>query len=263
MILKQLVLLSSVLVVVSSAYAQVASQTVTKDPQAIAVLTQSLSAAGGLSAISSIQDFTGTGTITYNWASEPVQASVTVRGMGVPNFRLDASLPNGTRTLAVSGYSAVLITPDGNQTSLGSYNQMTAGSMTIPYVRIAAVLGDTTTSISYVGTAAFNGGLAIQVHFVPNNPYFSSVSSLASLGTFDLYFDPLSSLVIGLTETGYSESNFTITYIHEIDFSNYQPLGNIVAPYTITEKIAGQTTWSTTLTSISVNNGLTASIFTP
>ena len=41
----------------------------TKDPQAVALLTQFLNAAGGLSAISSIQDFTGTGTITYNWAA--------------------------------------------------------------------------------------------------------------------------------------------------------------------------------------------------
>lgn len=261
MTLKWLVLLSCMLVVVSSIHAQVASQTVTKDPQAVAVLTQSLSAAGGMSAISSIQDFTGSGTITYNWASEPVQATATVRGMGISNFRLDANLPNGTRTWAVNGSSAVLITPDGNQTSLESYNLMTAGSMTIPYVRIAAVLGDTTTNIIYIGSATFNGGQAIQVHFVPNNP--SGISSVAALGTFDLYFDPVSLLVVGLTEIGHSESNFTITYMHEIDFSNYQPSGNVVAPYTITEKIAGQTTWSTTLTSISFNNGLTASIFAP
>jgi hypothetical protein len=248
----------------AATYAQaVASQAVTKDPQAVALLTQSLNAAGGLSAIGSIQDFTGTGTITYNWAGEPVQAPVTVRGMGISNFRLDASLPNGTRTLAVSGYSGVLITPDGTRTSLGYYNFATVGSMTIPNVRIAAALTDSTTSISYLGAVSFNGGQAIQIHFAANDPNFAGVSSLSSLGTFDLYVDPTSSLVIALTETGHSDSNFTSVYMHEIDFSNYQASGNVVAPYTITEKIGGQATWSITLSSVSFNSGLTASTFTP
>jgi len=263
MTLKRLVILFCGLLLVASTYAQGNTPTVTKDPQAVALLSQSLSAAGGSSAINSIQDYTGTGSITYNWASEPVQVPVMVRGMGASNFRLDASLSNGTRTWAVSGYAAILITPDGNRTSLGSYNLMTAGSMTVPYIRIAAILGDMTTSISYVGPATFNGGQAIQVHFVPNNPNFAGISSLAALGTFDLYIDPTSSLVIGLTETGHSDNNFTITYTHEIDFSNYQQSGNIAAPYTITEKIGGQTTWSIVLSSISFNNGLAESIFTP
>src|SRR5579862_7752056 len=166
MTLKRLVIPFCILLIVGPTYAQGTTPAVTKDAQAVALLSQSLSAAGGLSAINSIQDFTGTGNVTYNWAGESVQAPVMVRGMGVPNFRLDASLSNGTRTWAVSGYAAILITPDGNRTPLGSYNLMTAGSMTIPYIRIASILGDTTTSISYVGVAPFNGGQAIQVHFV-------------------------------------------------------------------------------------------------
>ena len=41
-----------------------------KDPQALTILNASLNASGGLAAISSIQDFTGTGNITYYWAGE-------------------------------------------------------------------------------------------------------------------------------------------------------------------------------------------------
>lgn len=262
MILKPLAFVFCILGFAASTYAQSASQNVTKDPQAVALLTQSLNVAGGLSAISSIQDFTGTGTVTYNWA-EPIQAPVTVRGMGINNFRLDASLPNGTRTMAVSGYSGVLLTPDSTRTSLGYYNFATAGSMTIPHVRIAAALSDNTTSISCLGAVSFNGGQAIQIHFAANDPNFAGVSSLSTVGTFDIYLDPASSLVIGLTETGHSDSNFTTVYVHEIDFSNYESSGNVVAPYTITEKIGGQATWSITLSSVSFNGGLTDSIFTP
>jgi hypothetical protein len=263
MFLKRLTIAFGILVLVLPVSAQQTSTAATKDPQAMAVLTQSLNAVGGLSIVAAIQDYTATGNITYNWAGEQVQAQVTVRGMDTSNFRIDASLPSGTRTWAVSGYSGVLITPDGNRASLAAYDFMTAGSMTIPYVRVATVLNDATTSISYLGPVTFNGGQAIQVHFVTNDPYFAGVSSLAALGTFDLYFDPLSSLVIGLTETCHSEGNFTSTYIHEIDFTSYRPSGNAVVPYTITEKIGAQETWSIAISSISFNSGLAASIFTP
>jgi hypothetical protein len=86
-------------------------------------------------------------------------------------------------------------------------------------------LGAATTSIGYLGPVSFNGGQAIQIHFAVNNSSSAPVS-LSTLGTFDLYLDPTSSLVIGLTETGHSDSSFSITYIHEIDFSNYQSTGN-------------------------------------
>lgn len=263
MFLKRLAIAFGILITVLPTGAQQTSTPATKDPQAIGVLTQSLNAVGGLSVVAAIQDFTETGSITYNWAGEQVQAAVTVRGMGTSNFRLDATLPNGMRTWAVSGYSGVLITPNGSSVSLAAYNLMTAGSLTIPYLRITALLNDTTTSISYLGPVTFNGVQAIQVHFVPNNPYFAGVSSLAALGTFDLYFDPQSSLVLGLTETCHSENNFISTAIHEIDFTNYQASGNLVAPYTVTEKIGGQATWSVSIASISLNTGLTASTFTP
>ena len=46
------------------------------------MLTQALNAAGGTSAVSMIQDFTGTGTITYFWAGQEVSGPVTVRGLG-------------------------------------------------------------------------------------------------------------------------------------------------------------------------------------
>jgi hypothetical protein len=39
-----------------------------RDPQALAILTQAVNAAGGIAGLSTIQDFTATGQITYYWA---------------------------------------------------------------------------------------------------------------------------------------------------------------------------------------------------
>jgi hypothetical protein len=52
-----------------------------KDPQAVSVLNQALTVAGGAAAIRAIADYTATGNITYHWNPE-VQGVVTVRGLG-------------------------------------------------------------------------------------------------------------------------------------------------------------------------------------
>ena len=248
----------------ASAFARQVSQGVTRDPQAVAILNQSVAAAGGLPAISSIEDFTGIGTITYYWADQQVQCPVTVRGLGVSDFRLDASLPAGTRTWAASGYSGVLIGTDGAQHSSPFYNLTTAGSLTLPYTRIAAILSDSSTSISYVGLVTVSGQQLQQVHFaLAVDPKIASSVPLSGLGTFDMYFDSTSFLVTKLTETVWSETDFTTTLPHEIDFTNYQSAGGIQAPLTVTEIVNGQTTWAVTLSSLTYNSGLTDSIFNP
>ena len=51
----------------------------TKDPQAITLLNSCLLASGGLVAISTISDFSASGSITYYWASQNVQGTVTLK----------------------------------------------------------------------------------------------------------------------------------------------------------------------------------------
>jgi len=259
-----LALLLSVTAFAPDGRAQTTQQAVVRDPQAITILNQSLAAIGGLPAVSSIQDYTGIGNITYYWTSQPVQGQVTVKGMGTQCFRTDAILPAGTRTWAVSNFSGVLINPDGTSLTSSSTNLSTAGSLTLPYIRIASILLDTTTSITYLGTITTPSGQDYDIHFAPNplglNP---TPPEISGVGSFDLYIDPTSYFVVELSETMHSDSHFQTTYIHEIDFSDYQKAVSILAPMNIIEKVSGQETWSMQLSSISFNNGLTAETFTP
>ena len=71
------------LFVLLSAPAQLTPTAVTRDPQAVSILVQSLSTAGGMSAVAAIRDFTGTGNIAYNWAGTSVDAQATVAVQGV------------------------------------------------------------------------------------------------------------------------------------------------------------------------------------
>lgn len=267
MTLKRFALLFSLSFAVLPAFAQqsTTSTPVTKDPQAIAILNQSLNAVGGLAAINSVQDYQGTGNITFYWAGEEIQAAATVQGMGVTNFRIDASVPAGTRTWAVNGASGVLITPDGKRAPAALYNLMTSGSMTLPWVRIASAVTDATTTITYLGLVSQSGQQVHQIHFAPSvlPSTGAPLDGLPNIGSFDVYIAPSTFLIAALMETIHSESNFSVTLPHEIDFANYQTSQNLAVPFAISEKINGQQTWSLVLTSISFNNGLTSAIFNP
>src|SRR6266478_1148258 len=78
-------------------------QSVQRDAQAISILSQALNAAGGATRLGAIQDFTGTGTIAYNWANNQVPGSVTVYGKGLDQFRMDAGMSSGTQSFVVNG----------------------------------------------------------------------------------------------------------------------------------------------------------------
>jgi outer membrane lipoprotein-sorting protein len=264
MTLRRLVILSSILFLAFSAHSQQAPTTATKDSQAVSILTQSLNTVGGVSAVSAIQDYTGNGNITYNWAGEQVEASVTVRGMGVSTFRVDSTLSNGTRTWAVDGSTGTLILPDGTRQGSALYNLTTAGSLTLPAVRLASILSNISTSITYVGQVTANGHTSYQIHCVlPGNSSLPATTIAPGYGSFDLFIDSTSFLLVELTETVYSEANLQIALSHEIDFSNYQLIGGVACPYGISESINGQQTWSITLSSLSFNAGLTETTFTP
>jgi hypothetical protein len=262
MILERLVLLSSLLVVPLVANAQVAAPVVTKDPQALSVLTQSLSTVGALPTINAIQDYTGTGTITYSWAGQEVQGAVTVHGKSLSDFRMDANLAQGIQTLAVRGGIARLRTTDGQLKRLPFYNFANAGSLTFPALRIADAIADQTVNLTLIGPTETDGHQVIQVRATfPVASALTTALQFSDFGTLDFFVDSTSFQLVKISETVRSERNIETTFLHEITFGNYQVLGNLAVPCAIAERVGGQQTWSIALQTISFNSGLTDAAF--
>jgi hypothetical protein len=238
------------------------AQTPQQDPQAVSILTQCLNAAGGSAAVSAVQDFTATGTITYNWADQAVSGPVTIYGKGLGEFRMDANVSGGTQSFIVNGSAGNSIPVNGSAVSVPFFNLMTAGSLTFPASRIVAALNNPSTSLTYIGSVQWNGSQAYQVHVSPPvDPTLTLNGALSGLGQFDLFIDPTSSQLLELSENVWSNTDTSQSYLHEIVFSNYITTSGLSVPLGITEKIAGQQTWSMTLTSITFNNGLPDSLF--
>jgi hypothetical protein len=89
----------------SKALSQTAPQ---RDQQALTILGQTIAVGGGLGLLTSIQDITETGTVKFDW-DEEVTGSITIKGRGLREFRMDAELPEGRRSAVVPRQNAIRV----------------------------------------------------------------------------------------------------------------------------------------------------------
>lgn len=232
--------------------------TPTRDPQALTILTQCLQAGGGSQAIAAIQDFTASGSITYYWAGDEVQGTVTVKGRGLTEFRMDASVQSGSRSIVVSGSNGSVKDIDGSTRTLPADDLVYLASPTFPSTQVEAALQDTSANITFVGLVSHNGRQVDDVRV--QKDYGNNVDPTGyrtKLATRDFFIDPASFQVLSSQDSAHPKDNLSHTCPHEMQFSNYQSTNGILVPNAITETVCGQTTASISLTQISFNTGLT------
>lgn len=232
----------------------------TQDPQAVSVLNSCIAASGGLTVISGIQDFTAPGNITYYWAGQNVQAPVTLEALGTSNFRVDAILQQGTRSWAVSNGTGALVDTNGTRTVIPYYNAVNLPVLSWRLPNIVAAIGNPSVTLSYMGLVQSDAGQAYQIQYVFNDTS-NPDPSMATVNTIDYFFDPNTYYLIETLDTTYSVTNMSQGLQHEVLLSSYQNVTGVMVPFSLSEKVGGQTTWSAQLTSISFNTGLTVANF--
>lgn len=265
------VLILAICPVLPAQQAGVPTPTVQKDPQALGILAQALTAGGGVSALGMIGDYTASGTVTYYWGGKEVPGSVTVKGRGTGQFLLEASLPQGPYKVVVSNGTGSVTSPNGSHQTLEYGNTVNFGSLTFPLSYLTAAPGSSTTSIVYVGLETVEGA---QVHHIrmqqipqaqnsstSSNNNFMTVA--AQLSTRDFYVDPATFQIVSTLDSVHPKDKSQINIRHELKFSNYKQSSGILVPFSIDEFVYGQHTWSIQLSQISFNGGLTDSTFTP
>ncbi len=239
-----------------------AQQVPQRDPQAVLVLTQCLTAAGGVQAFSAIQDFTGTGNITYYWSGKEVPAAAIVRGRGTSEFRLDASLPDGMQSWAVASWKGSLKSTSGKITQIPAYNAINLGSLTLPFLEMANALKDSSVSVSLVDQEQINGRSAYRI--TVQRTFGAAVDPRGTMSGWtrkDYLIDATTSLPAEIHIMTHPVETHLRSYLQEIVVTDYRSTNGVVLPFSITEKIGGQTTWTIQLNSIAVNTGLTDSTF--
>jgi hypothetical protein len=238
------------------------TQTVQRDLQAMTILTQVLNTAGGEAALAGIQDITGSGAITYYWAGDEVQGTVTVKGRGTGQFRLDATLSNGVRSWAVSNGKGFVKETDGTVSQIPYHNTINFGNLLFPFSFMASAAKDPSLSITYVGPETRNGN---QVHHIRTQKIFSSNADpsgiVSKLTTRDFFIDSTTFHVVATLDMVHPANASTLDYPRETQFSDYRIVNGILAPFSVVEVATGQRTYSIQLNQVSFNSGLQDSDF--
>jgi hypothetical protein len=245
-----------------SASSTQAAATPQRDPQALGILAQSLNAAGGAPALTAIEDFTATGNITYYWAGQAVPGGVTIRGRGTVEFRLDASLSAGNRSWAVSPVGASIKDTDGTLSPIPSVNTRNLGALSFPQLKLAAISNSSAFTVQYGGLTDVGGR---QTHVIHIQQFYTKPDDpdgfLSHLTATDVLIDAQSYQVVIIRDAIHPPNHTSVDLTHEIDFSDYRLSNACLVPFSITEKVDGQQTWTVQLSAISFNAGLTDADF--
>jgi len=197
-----------------------------------------------------------TGTITY--ASDPVQHSATLTNRGHQQFRLDVETSNGTQSIRVQGL-------------VGSLQQ---GTKTIPIDPDTAIMGifpfeivgkavpeAKMTSLLDRGTATSSGQSLHRVTLDLPSLYWNPVTKSQGTLPVDLYFDPVTHLLIKTVCNVYLPGMRHVPFLSVVTYGDYRTVGNSVIPFQYSESINGHPYQTLKLTSVQLNPALPADYF--
>ena len=229
---------------------------VTKDAQAVSIVTQALAAAGGMPAITGITDYTGTGNITYRLGvDQGVQGSVTVRGKGMNQYRLDAKLPSGVRSEATDGLTTIK-NEDGSVKELHTQPPMYPARLALPYLQLRAALISPLLSLTYKGSADIDGRQVQDIQIQRILPGDSDQTRIIrDYLTMDYFIDSSTFQVVLMQDV--------VPYhrVRQLRYGDFRPVSGVLLPFSIRETIMGQETWLLHLDQMSFNSALQDSDF--
>lgn len=238
------------------------AQSVTSDPQAVAVLTGALAASGAANPLNPVRSFTASGTITYFWAGERVQALATIRAQGHDQFRMDATLPGGTRSVAISRDSGTRKDENGKRAEIPLHNTISKGGSSFPYLAIATALKDPTVTVSYIGLAESGTQKWHQVRTIRNVPSEQDPQGiLAKLSQTDYFVDSQTNLVVKVEDMTHPVETLTEEYPRVVELEGYTAMNGVAVPTVVRHKISGNTVWEFHLSTISFNTNFTDADF--
>jgi hypothetical protein len=228
-----------------------------RDPQSVAILMQSLTAAGGPQAKGSLHDFEGTGTITYFVSGQEVRGSVTLKGRGYNQFRMDAQLPHGRRSIVLDGGRGKINDVQGAPLDIPSITVNSVGNLTYPYLVIGSFVENPDSRIAYIGTTEIRGRPVYEIRVM--RPTADRPDPRMRL-TLDYFVDKETYLVLRVADSTHlavPASNFP----HAIDYDEYRAVNGLEIPMRVSETYMDSVVWNLHLREIRFNTGLTDSHF--
>jgi outer membrane lipoprotein-sorting protein len=232
----------------------------TKDPTAMAIAQQSLSAMGG-TALPGFQDVTVTGTTTAYGDAGSVSSPITLMATGTSSVASNIQRAAGTRTSVTDGTTTCVNSGSGAvpvTSAADSYSQR------IDFVPALTLLREYTGSnvqVQYVGSANVNGApadvIALSVQPAGAPPDFNWVQVTQR----QFYIDQATSFVVKIQYTLVTDPASGSGPKLETFLSNYQTVSGFALPFQQSTYVDGNLTQTLTISSVAFNTGINPQTF--
>lgn len=226
----------------------------TKDPQAVGIVNQTLATAGGMKVITTLEDYTASGTVTY-LEPDSVSGSVTIRQRDLSQLRIDSNLPTGTRSQLIDG-GQITVREGDLSTTLFEQGPIYPGCIVLPNLFLAVASTGSDFALTYKGTVTIDGRA---VHHVQTQRALTSTVTLKhpEVLTADFFIDAVTFQVVMMKSFGGPAKTD-----RQIHYTDYRPVNGVLMPFGISEWVGANQTWSVQLNRIDLNKGLQDSDFT-
>lgn len=226
-----------------------------KDPQAVSILSQALAAVGGAAIINAISEYTATGNAVYHMAQD-VNATITIRGKGLDQLRVDSNLPTGIRSEIENSGSTSIKAEDGQVGGFSFQPPMNPGRFVLPYLIFTTALNSPYYSVAYNGITQQEGYSVhdLRIQFV--RPGLADPNwRFQAYHTIDFFIDT-TTLQVRMSREIVPSHN-----VRKIRYSSYASVSGLLVPFSIREEVAGVERAAIQLTQISFGTGLQDSDF--
>jgi hypothetical protein len=227
----------------------------TRDPQAVAVLQQSVVAMG--TTIPS--DSTATGTITTIAGSLTENGTITILTRGTNQTSEQIQTPHGSTIVYSQGQASSV--SGSTPTGLPMERAVTSQCPSFPLALIADGLNNPDTAYSYVGLETLDTGTFHHIQIWNSFATTPKLQAIAKFSVKDIWVDAKSSLPQKISYTRRDAGGASPGIAMAVSFSDYRNVGGVLYPFSIQESFNG-TPWATiTIQNVTFNTGLTDANF--
>ncbi|HEV2987796.1 MAG TPA: hypothetical protein VG759_05100 [Candidatus Angelobacter sp.] len=233
------------------------------DAQGSQILEQVIAAAGGRDAYKHAGNFRATGTFSLYSSGEVVESgSADLVGAGLKRFRLTASLGNETRVWLWNDGVGFLSAGNKQTGRIGSHNLSSLEGITLPILKVVALLDGHSSSIQLVEVATVDGREAYRIRVIqtPTDQKERLILGRDS-ATTNILIDKQTLSIIAIEDTIYPNGHLRESYQHGVEYRDYRAINGAQVPFSIKERISGQATWGLQLNSFSPGESPSSSEF--
>jgi hypothetical protein len=232
-------------------------QSLTRDPQALALLQASAAAMGKTLPSDSV----ATGNVTLVAGSSTDEGSIRILTKGTSQTAVEVQTASGTSWSIVASNGQANNVDGTKVTALSLEQASTTQSAYFPLPVISEILGNQDSCYQYIGPETLNGTSVQHVRVWNSFNSTSYLQFLSGFTTTDIWLDAVSGLPLQVSfirrRGGGSAPKIPIT----IAYLNYQNVGGVLYPYQIEESVNGTLWAAVTIQSVVFNSGLSDANF--